>query len=118
MPQNKVYQINIYKVHINKKLWDNIYIYENICIFFQKTSKKVTITTISQGDSKDLDNLFQLSHTLSKTEQSGHFKNVFWINDNSYLLSLTTTVAIIKQIENIRKGFICAEFKKKLILLL
>ena len=74
----------------------------------------MTITTISQSDSEDLDNLFQLSHTVYKTEQSGHFKNVFWVNDNSYLLSLTTTVAIIKQIENIRQGFICAEFKKKI----
>lgn len=79
-------------------------------IFFRKLAKKVTITTISQGDSEDIDNLFQLFHTISKTEQSGHFKNVFWINDDSYLLSLTTTVAIIKQIENIRQGFICAEF--------
>lgn len=79
-------------------------------IFFRKLAKKVTITTISQDDSEEIDNLFQLFHTISKTEQSGHFKNVFWINDDSYLLSLTTTVAIIKQIENIRQGFICAEF--------
>lgn len=88
-----------------------VYIHKKIYVYvFQKTSKKVTATTISQGGSEDLDNLFQLSHTVSKTEQSGHFKNVFWINDDSYLLSLTATVAIIKQSKNIRQGFICAEF--------
>ena len=55
-----------------------MYIYMKIYVYiFQKTSKKVTITTISQGDSEDIDNLFQLFHTISKTEQSGHFKNVF-----------------------------------------
>lgn len=55
-----------------------MYIYRKIYVYiFQKTSKKVAITTISQGDSEDIDNLFQLFHTISKTEQSGHFKNVF-----------------------------------------
>ena len=56
--------------------------------------KKVTITAISQGDFQDLDNLFQLSHTVPKTEQSGYFKNVFLINDESYLLSLITETII------------------------
>ena len=78
---------------------------------FLRKLEKSTITTISQGDFEDLDKLFQLSHTVHKMEQNGYFKNIFWINDESYLLPLKAET-ITKQFENIRQGFICAVLKK------
>ena len=54
----------------------------------------MTITTVSQGDFEDLDNLFQHSYTVTKTEQSGYFKYIFKINGKSYLLSLIAETII------------------------